>query len=346
MLFAVPFVPEPSDEPVIPVPPVNNNGNASNNNIRTTDNNINNNDNVNVNININVNGNIRANVNNADGNVPKGNISSANSTNNTNFESPRETLVIPVVIHVVYNMPEQNISDAQIKSQIDALNRDYRAKNADLSKVPAPFKDFIGDANIEFALTATDPQGKPTSGITRTETAQTSLDSINGVKFSDKGGQDVWDSTKYLNIWVCPLENGQLEYSQLPGGPPETDGVVVNYKAFGTFGTVAAPYNLGRSATHSIGHYLNLRHLWGDTQDCSGTDFVDDTPKAKGPNQGKPVFPHITCNNGQNGDMFMNFMDYVDDDAMVMFTKGQVLRMRQTLQGPRSSLVKRQVMKQ
>jgi len=114
--------------------------------------------------------------------------------------------------------------------------------------------------------------------------------------------------------------------------------VILN-TAYGTKGTATAAFNLGRTSTHEIGHWLNLRHIWGDTEDCTGTDFVDDTPNAQLPNYGKPKFPHVSCNNGPNGDMFMNFMDYVDDDSMMMFTAGQVVRMHATLEGPRKELL-------
>ncbi len=137
---------------------------------------------------------------------------------------------------------------------------------------------------------------------------------------------------------MCTLGGGLLGYAQFPGGSPATDGVVILNTAFGTKGTATAPFNLGRSATHEIGHWLNLRHIWGDTEHCEGTDFVEDTPNAQQPNFNKPTFPHISCNNGPNGDMFMNYMDYVDDDSMVMFTSGQVSRMSATLDGPRSSI--------
>jgi hypothetical protein len=113
--------------------------------------------------------------------------------------------------------------------------------------------------------------------------------------------------------------------------------VILN-TAFGTRGTAAAPFNKGRTTTHEVGHFLNLRHIWGDRNDCTGNDFVADTPGAQQANTGKPAFPHITCNNGPNGDMFMNYMDYVDDEAMVMFTVGQVARMNATLAGPRKKL--------
>ncbi len=183
-----------------------------------------------------------------------------------------------------------------------------------------------------------DPQGKPTKGITRTQTTQASFADDDGVKSSASGGADGWPSDKYLNLWVCALGGGLLGYAQFPGGPPQTDGVVILYTAFGTTGTATAPFNLGRTATHEIGHWLNLHHIWGDTQHCEGTDFVNDTPNAQMPNFGKPKFPHVTCSNGPNGDMFMNYMDYVDDDTMVMFTSGQVARMNAALDGPRSAI--------
>ena len=132
-----------------------------------------------------------------------------------------------------------------------------------------------------------------------------------------------------------------LGYAQFPGGPAETDGVVILHSAFGTTGTAAAPFDKGRSATHEIGHWLNLFHIWGDDgTGCGGSDEVADTPNAAGPNFGCPVLPHVTCGNGPNGDMFMNYMDYSDDDSMFMFSPGQVARMHTTLDGPRNSLVK------
>jgi hypothetical protein len=247
---------------------------------------------------------------------------------------------IPIVVHVVYNASAENISSAQINSQIAVLNKDYRAKNPDKSKVPAIWKGLVTDVNVQFALAKKDPQGNPTSGITRTQTTRTSFGSNDSVKSAATGGADPWPTDRYLNIWVCTLGGGLLGYAQFPGGPSATDGVVILNTAFGTKGTATAPFNLGRSATHEIGHWLNLRHIWGDTEHCEGTDFVDDTPNAQQPNFGKPTFPHVSCNNGPNGDMFMNYMDYVDDDSMFMFTSGQVARMTATLDGPRSTIGK------
>jgi Pregnancy-associated plasma protein-A len=235
---------------------------------------------------------------------------------------------IRVVVHVVYNDPSQNITDAQIKTQISALNKDFRRRNPDRTKTPSVFKGLVSDPRLQFVL----------NRVTRTQTSKLSFTDDNGVKKAATGGIAPVDTTKSLNIWVCALGGGLLGYAQFPGGPAATDGVVIHYRAFGTKGTATAPYNRGRSATHEIGHYFNLRHIWGDTPDCSGSDLVSDTPNAAGPNFGKPSFPTVTCNNGPNGDMFMNYMDYTDDAAMFMFTAQQVARMRATLDGPRRSL--------
>jgi hypothetical protein len=253
--------------------------------------------------------------------------------------APDKEVVVPVVVHVVYRTDPENISDQQIQSEIDALNKDYGATNPDSSNVPSVWSGLVADTMIRFALAKTDPNGNPTSGITRTNSNVASFAQDDSVKSSATGGADAWPSDKYLNLWVCTLGGYLLGYAQFPGGPAATDGVVVLNTAFGSTGTAAAPFNLGRTATHEIGHWLNLRHIWGDTEDCTGTDFVDDTPNAQYPNYGKPTFPHVSCNNAPNGDMFMNYMDYVDDDTMVMFTKGQIVRMQATLAGPRSSVL-------
>ncbi len=249
-----------------------------------------------------------------------------------------ELITIPVVVHIVYRTKEENISDAQVKSQIRVLNRDFRAKNADKRKVPAAWKGLLTDANIEFVLASKDPHDKPISGITRTATTVEAFGPDNGVKSTTAGGVEPWPTERYLNLWVCKLSSGLLGYAQFPGGPTATDGVVIRYSAFGTGGVTQAPFNKGRTATHEVGHFLGLRHIWGDRNDCTGNDFVSDTPPCQGANMGKPTFPHISCNNGPNGDMFMNYMDYVDDDTMCMFTSGQVARMNATLAGPRKKL--------
>jgi hypothetical protein len=246
---------------------------------------------------------------------------------------------IPVVVHVVFKTAAQNISDAQIKSQIEVLTTDFRRKNADISTVPAAFAPLTADVRVEFELAKTDPSGNPTTGITRTSTTVTSFTDDDAVKSAATGGDDAWPADKYLNLWVCQLAGGLLGYAQFPGGPAATDGVVIRHSAFGTTGTAAAPFNLGRTATHEVGHWLNLRHIWGDDGNgCAGSDLVADTPNQGSENVGVPTFPHISCGNGPNGDMFMNYMDYVDDEAMVMFSAGQVTRMQATLDGMRSAI--------
>ncbi|KAJ5089585.1 ulilysin [Penicillium argentinense] len=253
--------------------------------------------------------------------------------------------LIPVVVHVVYNGDAANITEAQVDSQIVALNADFNAQNADISEIPTAFKPLLGEARIRFFRVQRDPQGKRHPGITRTRTSIQAFNQ-NGnqldqrMKSAAQGGHDAWPSDRYLNIWVCDLGRELLGYAQFPGGPIEKDGVVINHTAFGTTGTSVSPFNLGRTTTHEVAHWLNVYHIWGDDGlACSGSDYCDDTPNQAGSNRGRPQFPHVSCGNGQSGDMFMNFMDYTDDEAMFMFTKGQVARMNATLTGPRSSLI-------
>lgn len=241
---------------------------------------------------------------------------------------------IYVVVHVVYHEAVENISDEQILSQLEVLNNDFRRTNKDKDQVPSVWNDVAADTFITFELAP--------DGITRTATNLLQFSSDNAIKSSKKGGRDPWPTESYLNIWVCNLENSLLGYAQFPGGPPETDGVVIDYRAFGTLGTAEAPFNLGRTTTHEVGHYLNLSHIFGDgrSNSCEDSDYVEDTPNQLGPNYNKPTFPTVSCANVPHGDMFMNYMDYVDDDSMFMFTKGQAYRMKATLLGPRASLLR------
>ena len=202
----------------------------------------------------------------------------------------RGIIKIPIVVHVVWNTEEQNISDEQIHSQIDALNRDFRKANPDISKVPPQWGDLTADSQIEFFLATMDPDDNPTTGITRTFTTVTLFDcEMNNVKSKTTGGADPWPTDKYLNLWVCPRlisdgDTGVLGYAQFPGAPPETDGVVIRYTEYGTMGTATSPYNLGRTATHEIGHWLNLYHIWGNEgSTCGDSDKVADTPNQEGP---------------------------------------------------------------
>jgi hypothetical protein len=248
----------------------------------------------------------------------------------TGTELGKSKLVtIKTVVNVVYRTDAQNISTSQINSQIKALNKDFRATNPDRNSTPAPWLGLITDTRIQFKLVK----------VTRTKTTQTSFGTDEGVKIGTAGGIAPFNPKTHLNIWVCPLSGGLLGYAQFPGGPVDTDGVVINYQAFGTNGTAQAPFNKGRTATHEVGHYLNLRHIWGDTPDCSGSDMVADTPNCAGPNFGTPSWPVITCSNGPNGDMFMNYMDYTDDAGMFMFTAQQVVRMRTALETMRTGLM-------
>ncbi|GGA91920.1 M43 family zinc metalloprotease [Puia dinghuensis] len=234
-------------------------------------------------------------------------------------------ITIPVVVHVLYNTPAQNISDAQIRSQIDVLNRDYQKLNPDTAGIPSYYSPRAANCGFQFVLAGLDTNGHTTSGIIRKHTNVTSFSLADNMKFSVSGGDDPWDRDRYLNIWVCNLEANVLGYSSLIGSPKESDGVVVNYSAFGTMGTAAAPYNLGRTTTHEIGHWLNLIHTWGDAY-C-GDDQVADTPPQSQATYGDPTGIIISCGNTPYGNMYMNYMDFTDDIGMHMFTYGQRDRM-------------------
>jgi hypothetical protein len=245
---------------------------------------------------------------------------------------------IPVVVHILYNAPGDNISDAQVLSQIQALNEDYSKSNADASLIPASFSIVAANSNIQFCLAKRTPAGDPSTGITRTYTPFTSFDDTDPNqphKFSALGGHDIWDRDKYLNIWVCNLSGNLAGYAQFPGGPSATDGVVIDHLYFGTTGTLDPNYQKGRVTTHEVGHWLNLRHIWGDSK-C-GDDFVYDTPTQERATFGCPSFPYPSCNNAS--DMYMNYMDYSNDNCKDMFTYGQSQRMSTALSVMRSSLM-------
>ncbi|RYD92086.1 MAG: zinc metalloprotease, partial [Sphingobacteriales bacterium] len=253
---------------------------------------------------------------------------------------------IPVVVHVLWNTSTQNISDAQILSQLTVLNNDFQLNNSDTGLVPAAFKSLVADCKVSFCLAQRDPSGNATTGILRKQTTKTAFDAdSDAAKSNSTGGDAAWDATKYLNLWVVPDitsggQSGILGYAQFPGGPAATDGVVIGYKYFGTTGTAVAPFNKGRTATHEVGHWLNLRHIWGDESACAADDLVTDTPKQGAENYGCPSFPKVDACSSGNGVMFMNYMDYVDDACMMMFTLGQKTRMYGVLQsgGARASL--------
>jgi hypothetical protein len=162
-------------------------------------------------------------------------------------------VTIPVVVHVLYNTAAQNTSDAQVQSQLDVLNADFHRLNKDLSKVPAAFTSLIGDAGVQFVLAKRDPNGNATTGIVHKSATANSFDSSDKMKYSSSGG-DAWPAASYLNLWSCNLGGGLLGYAQFPGGAVATDGVAILYSAFGSGGSAVAPYNLGRTATHEVGH--------------------------------------------------------------------------------------------
>ncbi|MDQ6842806.1 MAG: M43 family zinc metalloprotease [Bacteroidota bacterium] len=238
-----------------------------------------------------------------------------------------EVIVVPIIVHVLYNNSGQNITDAQVQSQIDALNKDYRRLNEDAEKTPFPFTIVAADTRIVFCLAKVDPNGRYTPGIVRKYTKTQFWLSDDEMKFSSKGGDDAWNSKKYLNIWVCNLFGRTLGYAVFPGGPPERDGVVIQYNVFGTTGNLNAEFNKGRTSTHEIGHWLGLKHLWGDGS-C-GDDDIFDTPPQETNNSYCPSFPHTSlCSVNAFGDMYMNYMDFTDDACMNLFTKGQKIEMR------------------
>lgn len=250
-----------------------------------------------------------------------------------------DVITIPVVVHVIYNNSLQNISNEQINSQIVVLNQDYRMKNKDAAYVPAAFKGVAADARIEFRLATVDPSGLATNGIIRKSTDVTAFGLADNIKYSIHGGDDAWNRDQYLNIWVGNLSGGTMGYSSVPGSDADKDGVVISYMAFGTTANVKAPFNKGRTAVHEIGHWLGLRHIWGDA-DC-GDDRVEDTPPQAGPTRGCPSGVIATCTSGAAGNMYMNFMDFTNDECTNMFTLGQANKMRELFNngGFRSALL-------
>ena len=252
--------------------------------------------------------------------------------------SSSTVITIPVVFHVLYNSAAQNISTAQINSQLEVLNQDFRRLNSDASQTPGPFAGVAADVEIEFCLASQDPQGNPTSGITRTQTSRTAFDpDFDRMKSSATGGKDSWNPDHYLNVWVCNLQDDVLGFATFPGdNAGANDGVVLLYTATGTNGAAQAPFNLGRTGTHEVGHWLNLYHIWGDGG-CGVDDLVNDTPASDAPNYGCSP-NHSSCG---STDMVQNYMDYTDDACMNLFTQGQKTRMLALFSngGPRASLL-------
>ena len=245
----------------------------------------------------------------------------------TNSLQTDGSMLIPVVVNVLYRTTAENISDAQIQSQIDVLNEDFAATNADYNLTATYNSVKSGDTKIRYVL----------DQVVRKQTNKTSWSTNDAMKKNNRGGISPTSPTTKLNLWVCNLGGGILGYAQFPGGSSATDGVVCDNNAFGRVGTAAAPFNKGRTATHEIGHWLNLRHIWGDA--TCGNDQVGDTPLHNTANYGCPAAGHKSTCTGAPVEMTMNYMDYTDDACMYMFSAGQKTRMQATyaVGGPRAS---------
>ncbi|OXA94083.1 zinc metalloprotease [Flavobacterium hercynium] len=221
---------------------------------------------------------------------------------------------IPVVVNVLYRTTAENISNTQIQSQIDVLNKDFNATNPDFANVPALFSGVKANVGIRFVL----------DQVIRKSTTKSSWGYNDAMKKVAQGGLAPTSPTTKLNMWSAVIGSGILGYAQFPGGAAATDGVVIDPKYFGLSGSANAPFNLGRTGTHEVGHWLNLRHIWGDA--TCGSDLVSDTPTHNEENYGAPAYPHYSTCSGTPVEMTMNYMDYVNDNAMYMFTNGQKSR--------------------
>lgn len=236
------------------------------------------------------------------------------------------TVTIPVVVNILEDAAHP-VTTANINSQIAILNADFNNQNANTNGVPSEFANLVADANITFTLIA----------VNRKASTKATWGTNDAMKYASQGGFDATDPANNLNLWICEIGGGILGYAQFPGGSLATDGVVIGSDYFGE-NAAGGQYGHGRTATHEIGHWLNLRHIWGDGR-CNQDDFVADTPGSDGANYGCPSYPTVNC---KSNDMTMNYMDYTDDNCMYMFSLGQNDRMRAifTSGGSRESFVK------
>jgi len=249
-----------------------------------------------------------------------------------------EIIKVPVVVHILYHTPDQNIPVSVVELLIAALNRDFGKKNSDTVNIPSAFKPYASEMGFEFKLASSDPRGVSTNGVVKKYTPMRYWMSDDKMKFNTSYGDDAWDSKSYLNIWICNMQD-VLGYSTFPGMDPLKDGVVLSFEALIGHGT-STNINDFRTIVHEVGHWLNLHHTWGDAY-C-GDDGIDDTPKQSTYTPGCPNGVRITCGNAPLGDMYMNYMDFTDDVCMNMFTKGQRRRARIIFEegGPRNSILR------
>lgn len=250
------------------------------------------------------------------------------ATQTTNGSARVQQMVfrIPVVVHVLYHQPGENISDQQVYSQIEMLNKCFRRTAADSSKTPAAFKSVAADCEIEFYLAISDPLRRSTTGILHKYTAISQWEGDDAMKYTANTGSDAWDPQSYLNIWVCNLRR-IAGYSSVPGDDLSKDGVVIDHSVFGP--NTSSGYEQGKTLVHEVGHWLGLKHIWGDA--LCGDDLVHDTPTQRGYTAGCPTGIRLSCSNGAAGDMYMNYMDYTSDQCTNLFTEGQKARMRTLL---------------
>ena len=227
-------------------------------------------------------------------------------------------VTIPVVVHILYNSSNENISDKAVADQLKLLNECFRRLNADSVNTPERFRPFAADCDIEFKLAIADPQKRATTGIIRKYTPVSSWDGDDKMKFYAEGGDEAWDTRNYLNIWVCNIKR-ILGYATFPGSDAAKDGIVINYGAFG----------INKTLVHETGHWLGLKHIWGD--EACGDDLVSDTPKQSTFTSGCPSGIRLSCSSGAAGDMYMNYMDFTNDGCINLFTEGQKMRMRAML---------------